>query len=266
MKLLYPILALTAFSKPASKAEENPEEVKWDKDLRTKDQLTIYLERVNLYSGVIIKTKNAPQYIPVFKVKVPDFFNHPIVQNSGGKNIYRKEFETTDTNNNGFITEQELIDRQLKIDDFMYKRVNATKFKPGNGVDATVSVNAISIKSKDASEDFKGRKGLDYEQFALLRGTVDMIHGYALSRIHDNYSGKQNGYICVAEYSTMHKYWTSLLDMYDGPYPKSSRNEDFRNEWSFGGKMMIKELAAYKAVRWASKIEEILNAPIDMSL
>ena len=217
-------LGINVFGKPASdKDKAEPEVEKWDKDLRTPDQLAIYLDRVNLYSGVIIKTKNAPQYIPVFKVKVPDLFTHPITERFGGEEIYRGEFEASDINNDGFISENELIERQLKIDNFMYKRVNTTKFKPSNNIDASVSVNAISIKSKDASDDFlvhNGYPGLDYNQFALLRGTVDMIHGYALFRIHDNYNKKQNGYVCVAEYSTMHKYWTSLLDLYDGPYEK----------------------------------------------
>ena len=94
MKLLYLSVSL-ASGIAFSKEKVDPEEERWDKDLRTKDQLSIYLERVNLYSGVIIKTKNAPQYIPVFKVKVPDLFQHPIVERYGGKEIYREEFEAT---------------------------------------------------------------------------------------------------------------------------------------------------------------------------
>jgi len=242
------------------------EPLPWDKDIRTPEQLGWYRYKINSYAGATIDPKHNGKYIRYFEGKIPDFQNHPYFQRAPlyGDYVYENEFNLLDSNYDGIISESEWNEGVQRINDFFFSKIQVpdehyeTEYEPFFTVDTGV-VNKI--------ENGGYFLDMDMETFKKYHTISDLITGYALFRIHDNYKKKQNGYVCIAEYSGMHKYWTNLLGIYDGPYTKLQRRTDFVGArggskdgiWAMKGKMMIMESAVYKITKWSENIDTILG-------
>lgn len=223
------------------------------RDWKDGQELQQYVNELNR----IAKTVHEKKFYDFFTAKhnlLLGYNQHKYMFLNDNEEFYREEFNIFDVDRDNLLNSTELQNRQNAINSIIYPQLlTNNRYEPYNGDIPKFSPfynNIIRTLQMVAPE----LEAMDFQQFAHLRATTDMIDGYTLYKYHDNYAASQgrypeNGYICIAEFGWMMRYWLNLLGLYDGPYDDPRRSYDFRVNYSTvpDNKMRILELAAYKS-------------------
>lgn len=241
--------AVTEAPEPAVETTTS-EEDRWNKHRKTVEEMTLYIDGkrgYNYHASTVV----APKYYDYFSVKSTMYLGDNKANVSflpGDVEFYRAEFNLFDQDNNGVLSQAEVTARQTTLDGLINPQL-------GYSADHELFVNTLE-KASRFFEDVKegdALPDLSYDAYTQSRAVTDLLDGYALYKMHDNYARRhgrapENKYICIAEYGWMMRMWVSLLDQYAGPYEGQVRKTDFRKKYSAtnDGKYMILELAAWK--------------------
>lgn len=226
----------------------------WYKHYKDPDQLDLYMFGSSMNIGYLrnVQSIEEPKYYTYFLKKVKTYLGEnrlkrPFLPN--GKEFYREQFNKFDTDQDGFISYDESVARDQYIDNLVNPNLDLPL---GNLLFTNTLTKTIANFYGDQFET--GALKLDYNTFVKYLGTTDLMDGYGLWKMHDNYArvngrSPENGYICIAEYGWMARQWVNLLGVYNGPYEGDLKSYDFRTKYSIthDGKYYIHELAAWKA-------------------
>jgi hypothetical protein len=174
----------------------------------------------------------------------------------GPKDIfYQEQFTKYDSDFDGLLDFEELSVRQNDIN-------NLVNGPLGFEENFEAFENTLV---KTALRDQKGLDEnsilLDYDDFVLYSVITDMIHGYALKQMHNNYATikkldkPNNSYVCIAEFGWMMRIWISLTGQYNGPYEKADRNSDFKEKYAIKNRLGNKlRMDTFMLAAWRARI------------
>lgn len=230
--------------------------------LKSQQELIDYIQGQNSEDGFNYYCTRVmePKYYDYFMVKSKIYLGHnknnaEFLRNN--EEFYRDEFRRFDINRDGYLDNEELTNRQKFIDNLVNPQLG---YNDNHAAFENTLQKTIQNFKPYASGPDSDNNGVNFEEFAKYHATTDLIDGYALYMMHDNFAREngrspENGYICIAEFGWMARIWISLTKQYVGPYEGMEKKNDFYKIYSVthDSKYRIMELAAWKS-RFMKKV------------